>query len=184
MLAQAGIGRGQGGMRQAAILSLCGLAWGTAALAADPPPPERLVRHAGTGLAVALPPGFTGEVVEPMSGDVQINIAFQGQAACRVIYAARRGARPAPEALRTTVDTDAWRAELGRRLPQGNGAPARRFTAGEAIGGSATTDGAMPMSLYVLETPPGRTTLFCQSTESPAPRQRWATLAAGLRPPR
>ncbi|WP_159995800.1 hypothetical protein [Roseomonas sp. 18066] len=177
-------------MRRVAILLLGGLVGTGTALAADPRPaaappgPERLVRHAGTGLAVALPPGFTGEVVEPMSGDAQINIAFEGQAACRVVYAARRGARPGAEALRAAVDTEAWRADLGRRLPQAGGGPVSRFVLGEAVGASLATDGATPMSLYVLETPPGRTTLFCQSAEKPAPRQRWASLAAGLRPPR
>jgi hypothetical protein len=152
------------------------------ALAAEPP--GGLVRHAGTGLAVALPPGFTGEVVEPMSGQAQINIAFERRPACRLVYAARQGGRPTAEALRATVDTEAWRAELGRRMPQSGGAAASRFSLGEAIGGSLATEGQMPMSLFVLETPPGRTTLFCQSAERPAPRQRWATLAAGLRPPR
>lgn len=155
---------------------LLGLALPGAARAAE------TVRDAASGLAVVLPEGFAATVVEPMSGDAQINISFRGQAACRVVFAARREPRPSREAVQARVDTAAWREELGRRLPQGP-AVVQRFAQDDAIGGTAEVAGALPMSLFVLETPAGRTTLFCQGDEQPTPRQRWRSVAAGLRPP-
>jgi hypothetical protein len=160
-----------------------------ALLAATPLQAAEPVRDPGTGLALQPPDGFTAQRVDPLSGDAQINIAWRGSPACRQLFAARSGARPDAAQLRATVDTAAWREELGARLSRSQGSTTEgamtvaRFEQGTAIGGTAHREGPPAFAIFVLETPAGRTTLFCQSQESPAPLARWRALAESVQPP-
>ncbi|CAN7627786.1 hypothetical protein LJR225_004824 [Phenylobacterium sp. LjRoot225] len=148
-----------------------------------------MVTEPRTGLAVDPPAGFTARVAEPLSGDAQINVAADGVPLCRIVYAARADV-PSQARMDALTDSVAWRERVRRQLETLYGTvTVERFEAGGLVGAVATAldeRGEQATLVHVLETPRGRTTLFCVEAVAPlaARRARLDTLARAIRTPR